>query len=157
MSIKICPICGARFESSKKNKKYCSEVCQKKANVDFSAARYKRIRTVTNIAKCEWCGKTFTREHNKTKYCSDECRHGVYQDRLKKYAEKRKLMKVQKSDSKIETICWKCQNACGGCSWSRRLEPVKGWKAERVVNKDIYDTKFKSYKVIECPEFKEGR
>ena len=26
-------------------------------------------------------------------------------------------------------ICWTCQNACGGCSWADRLEPVPGWAA----------------------------
>lgn len=25
--------------------------------------------------------------------------------------------------------CWDCANACGGCEWSDRLEPVPGWDA----------------------------
>ena len=32
-----------------------------------------------------------------------------------------------------EQICWTCKNACGGCSWSRNLTPVEGWKAEKTI------------------------
>lgn len=32
---------------------------------------------------------------------------------------------------KKETLCWTCENACGGCPWSRKFEPVEGWEAER--------------------------
>lgn len=28
-----------------------------------------------------------------------------------------------------EQLCWTCANACGGCPWSRRFEPVPGWTA----------------------------
>lgn len=44
-----------------------------------------------------------------------------------------------------DTLCILCQNACrNGCSWSERLEPVKGWKA----------IEYRSgYQVLECPEF----
>ena len=27
------------------------------------------------------------------------------------------------------TLCWKCERACGGCSWSADLIPVDGWDA----------------------------
>lgn len=27
-------------------------------------------------------------------------------------------------------ICFDCQRACGGCSWSRNFEPVLGWEAK---------------------------
>ena len=57
-------------------------------------------------------------------------------------------------------ICFDCQRACGGCSWSAigdygrpRFEPVPGWTAEptsfniegRVVN---------TYHITACPQFK---
>ncbi len=29
--------------------------------------------------------------------------------------------------------CWDCINACGGCSWSAKGEPVPGWKAEPAI------------------------
>lgn len=56
------------------------------------------------------------------------------------------------------TICWHCQNAIPsrdgerGCSWSRSLIPVEGWKATQTVH--LYDRKEKtSYVVEECPEY----
>lgn len=52
------------------------------------------------------------------------------------------------------TLCWGCQNACGGCSWSDYDErkPVDGWTAERVQIKlnGVWGT---TYNVITCPEF----
>ena len=46
-----------------------------------------------------------------------------------------------------ETICIYCANACnGGCSWSDRLEPVKGWTA--IENRT-------GPRVSACPKFKE--
>jgi len=54
------------------------------------------------------------------------------------------------------TSCWCCQNAVPsatrGCSWSRSLTPVKGWKAK--LTSHLYDGKEKtSYAVRWCPEF----
>ena len=56
-----------------------------------------------------------------------------------------------------DTLCWKCANACCGCSWSKNFIPIKGWKAQRT---KVYQTdssvrrgETSSYVVIECPEF----
>ena len=49
-----------------------------------------------------------------------------------------------------EQPCWTCQNACGGCSWSKRLEPVEGWKAERVKKKTVLE---QGYRILNCPEY----
>lgn len=54
----------------------------------------------------------------------------------------------------MKTLCWKCANACGECSWSDHWEhsPVPGWKAEQTVMKN--DSRVAvSYIVTECPEF----
>lgn len=55
------------------------------------------------------------------------------------------------------TLCWKCAKACGACSWSDKLIPVKGWTAKktRLQNADGYGSYrySTSYQVIECPEF----
>lgn len=49
-----------------------------------------------------------------------------------------------------ETICWKCANACGGCSWSqKRAKPVDGWEA---IRRDLYRG-IESYIVLSCPKF----
>lgn len=52
------------------------------------------------------------------------------------------------------TICWGCQNACGGCSWSDHWEhkPVDGWTAEIVPIK-LNGEQGTTYNVISCPEF----
>lgn len=43
------------------------------------------------------------------------------------------------------TLCWDCKNATdGGCSWSEKLEPVKGWEA--IENA-------RGHLVVRCPEF----
>lgn len=48
--------------------------------------------------------------------------------------------------------CWTCQHAVPdpdkrrGCSWSRRLEPVRGWEAIR--------TREGGYTILECPRYK---
>lgn len=52
------------------------------------------------------------------------------------------------------TICWNCANACGGCSWSKRLKEVEGWEATPT---KVYQKKgeyIDSYIVHKCPLFK---
>lgn len=55
------------------------------------------------------------------------------------------------------TLCWCCENAVPsaerGCSWSRELTPVDGWRATKHLMK--YDTKtVESYIVHWCPQYK---
>ena len=50
-----------------------------------------------------------------------------------------------------DTLCWKCRNATGNCSWSERLEPVKGWTAE--LAKKTATKPYDTYLVRKCPEF----
>lgn len=51
-----------------------------------------------------------------------------------------------------EQLCWTCQNACGGCSWSLSLTPVEGWTATpsaiKSVKKDV-----PTYHIEECPQY----
>lgn len=66
------------------------------------------------------------------------------------------------------SICFDCQNACGGCSWSGldpvthmpRFEPVPGWTAVQVVRYERYTDKgiskkraVRGYYITACPEF----
>ena len=52
-----------------------------------------------------------------------------------------------------EQPCWTCAKACGGCSWSRDLTPVKGWEAvQSTVRK-----REKSYRILYCPEYEEEK
>lgn len=60
-----------------------------------------------------------------------------------------------------QQLCWRCENACGGCEWSDRLEPVPGWDAtptSRVLKaggKGKGGTRIASSFVIHaCPKFR---
>jgi len=62
------------------------------------------------------------------------------------------------------SICFDCQRACGGCSWSEidpetghpRFQPIQGWAA---TTSYLYSTKGKNsgwistYRVTDCPLF----
>lgn len=50
---------------------------------------------------------------------------------------------------KAYTLCWDCEKATGGCSWSNELIPVKGWSAKNTTKKGGYD----SFYVYNCPLF----
>lgn len=62
-------------------------------------------------------------------------------------------------------ICFDCQKACSGCSWSEldyntgkpRFEPIPGWKAEKVPycsGWNAYGGKYEdTYHITACPEF----
>ena len=64
---------------------------------------------------------------------------------------------------KTPTLCWTCRNAVPkmvngkyicGCSWSVRLEPVKGWTAENSVkNQRSESYRMETWHVLECPEY----
>ena len=88
------------------------------------------------MAKCEYCGKGFITKSSKKKYCSREC----------------KLMAFQLKRQQNEQLCWSCQKACGRCSWSKNLTPVKGWEATPVMVKDD-EGNIRTYHITSCPEY----
>lgn len=67
--------------------------------------------------------------------------------------------------TKKQTLCWECENACGGCSWSEidpetgrpRFEPVPGWTAEESSLHMSHGRDMKSYHITDCPQFKGDR
>lgn len=61
--------------------------------------------------------------------------------RLKRWEERR-----GRYTRHAESLCWRCDRAIGGCSWSRSFTPVEGWEAQ-------YNPTIKSYHVISCPEY----
>lgn len=56
----------------------------------------------------------------------------------------------------LHTLCWTCQNACGGCSWSdRSFTPVEGWDAvPTVLHAKHTGERVDSFLVKECPQYK---
>ena len=51
--------------------------------------------------------------------------------------------------NKEDQLCWSCTNACGACSWSAELLPVKGWTA-RVVPRE-WSRVETTYAITACP------
>lgn len=51
-----------------------------------------------------------------------------------------------------ESLCWKCKNTCGGCSWTKGFVPVQGWTAKPTTLKYM-DRLDSSFMVIDCPKF----
>ena len=70
-------------------------------------------------------------------------------------------MKTNERASKPETLCFRCGNSCGGCSWSKDFVPVEGWKAEPTLMYVDYTPsgqpkvlhEVESFFVTECPKF----
>lgn len=68
----------------------------------------------------------------------------------------KKQKKVPKVEFQSKQPCWDCANACGGCEWSARFEPVPGWDAiptTRTVSGKFVE---KSFSVRACPKFRRG-
>lgn len=86
---------------------------------------------------CEECGKVYFARFMSSKFCSKACRM---------ITAKRNSLRCNND----EQICWRCKNACGGCSWSHNLTPVNGWKATFIKRED---DELDTYKIIYCPEF----
>ena len=109
---------------------------------------------------CKFCGKSFETAHGNVKFCSDECRKLQRAEEDHQRYISRKTNPVVKHSEKhniwTDTLCWSCSKACGECSWSRSLTPVEGWEAEEV-SRSTNHNEFPSYKVLECPEYIEGR
>ena len=91
------------------------------------------------VSTCEICEKKFfTRSPLKT-HCSEAC--------------KRRAIELKKMES--EQLCWRCQNAYGGCSWSKEFQPVEGWEAEpTIINGD--GVEIPSFDIKKCPMFIKG-
>lgn len=63
--------------------------------------------------------------------------------------------------NRAKQICFDCKKAVGGCSWSKKFEPVEGWVAEPTFIKQYGRQESalnvtQSYRIISCPQFEEG-
>lgn len=68
--------------------------------------------------------------------------------------KKRKAPQAAEDAYQSMQPCWNCQNFAGGCSWSRRFEPVEGWRAIEVIKEaKPHAPGYTSYKILYCPEF----
>ena len=103
--------------------------------------------------RCITCGRPAKQREDGTYYSVCEMCYA-----RAKYANERKA-KGHKDFGKKQTLRWDCRHALPdaskgtGCSWSRTLTPVEGWKAvptKQVVNECKEVT---SYCVEKCPLF----
>lgn len=112
--------------------------------------------TKYSIKICRSCGTKFIPVSPSQRFCSARCRNKVPIDPSKniKLIKKQNYCKGKTSDQP----CWDCKNACGGCSWSKNLTPVKGWEAKIVKRKYCEDNEELNYtyKIISCPQFIRG-
>ena len=105
--------------------------------------------------KCECCGKEFVRIWTAQKYCTTKCREKHYYSLEKEHRQRQAERKRKHIEYSNSTLCWKCKNATGGCSWSRDFVPVKGWDAKRTRIRLEKGTKYtESFIVKKCPEFR---
>ena len=71
--------------------------------------------------------------------------------------------KLGLAESFSSTLCWECTHAAGQnmCTWAREFREVDGWNAisTSILHKeeDGSRTLVKSYFVVTCPLFQEGR
>lgn len=123
------------------------------------------------IKNCRICGKEFETGRGNTQVCSTRCQIQLrlktmekhYQIRKEKLRTGKPVGRPKKYKERKyrpgakETKCWSCQNACGGCSWSKKLKPVRGWKADKLKIKHHNDKDepvyTDSYFVRECPKY----
>ncbi|MEZ4357402.1 MAG: hypothetical protein R2876_02050 [Eubacteriales bacterium] len=71
--------------------------------------------------------------------------------------------KLGLAESYPSTLCWECDRAAGQnmCVWARKFKEVEGWNAiaTNILHKeeDGSSTLIKSYFVVGCPQFVQGR
>lgn len=56
-----------------------------------------------------------------------------------------------------DTLCWDCEKANCGCSWSLHYIPVDGWTAIPTKINDPHTNTVDSFIVTDCPLFKSDR
>ena len=107
------------------------------------------------FVKCKFCGKEFVRIGTGQKYCKPACRERAKRKRQKEFYEKRLEMNKPYKKHSNATLCWQCQNATGGCSWSQDFTPVEGWDAKRTRIRLEKGAKYtESFIVKKCPKFR---
>lgn len=118
--------------------------------------KYYKRKSHTKV--CPVCGKTFETHYGGKIYCSKSCLQKMYYQ--KNHKKKRGVGRPKKRTGNVykrikpDQLCWTCQNACGGCSWSKNLTPVEGWKATPTKIKVAPELTYcDSYLITDCPKY----
>jgi hypothetical protein len=107
------------------------------------------------MKKCALCENMFKARQGNQKYCCYECAYVAQLEGKRKWNQKNNhgRNKTQQERITSDQLCWKCQKACGGCSWSAEFKPVKGWTAQKTKIRVQSGRHIKSYEIIDCPEY----
>lgn len=103
--------------------------------------------TINRRHECTDCKNRFTT----VEIIADEL--GIYVE----YAKKR--TRVINAGSR-GTLCWKCKNAYGQCSWSSEFQAVDGWDAKPTIIRNLIngeERNIDSFDVKRCPLFIKDR
>jgi len=104
---------------------------------------------------CPHCGIEFEPHRLNQKHCSEKCRRKTKE---KRYRALKKARPDYAHTPRQEQIRYTCANACGGCSWSRKLKPIPGWDAEPTIlmmNNGATIKPMQSFKILRCPEYRQ--
>ena len=93
-----CAECGKLF-MKRRAKKYCSDICSRKAAAKRNAERYRKAAEEKRAngveIDCAYCGKSFViYDGFNAKYCSAKCRAAVHREEKKSTYEKEKKRKI---------------------------------------------------------------
>lgn len=72
--IRYCEHCGQKFSAWRKDHRYCSDGCRKKACKA-------RLKQEIPTAYCRWCGKPFQTTNSRAMYDSAACKQAMYRAR----------------------------------------------------------------------------
>jgi predicted nucleic acid-binding Zn ribbon protein len=74
-----CEYCGETMTSTRRDKRFCSESCMKKAQHKRTLGAEREAARANKT--CPWCGKVFTPKRSDAVYCSTACnKRGYYRE-----------------------------------------------------------------------------
>lgn len=129
----ICPVCGKKFISVRKNRIYCSDKCR--------CIHYSKKREITKI--CSICGRPFSTLNHQRKYCSEECAM------ISRQKKKREAVVNKKNDNI-------------GCNDIRSCKHKDCMYRGKIDNKDCCDYLWttghkRGCSIANCDKYKKGR
>lgn len=87
---RVCPVCGATFETNQKARRvYCSAACKQSARIDRETERiaaHRLAQKAAMVRDCPVCGRRFTPDRLDVKHCSHACKQKAYRVRRAKKA-----------------------------------------------------------------------
>ncbi len=119
--IKVCPICGKEFETTKTKVKYCSSVCACKSK-SIKAVKY--VKRVQHVPKtCEECGKEFIPKSKLSRFCSEDCKRIYAAKKRKRNIQPKACASCGKEFTPNSNYAKYCSNEC------RREGTRRAWKS----------------------------